>query len=424
MHVFLDISRLLQVSAHATPTGIDRVELAYARHFGTAAQGRCTFVAEIPLIGFAALPFDLVRELVSALTEVWSSGEPAPARRIAAKLRLSMPMGRARLGSALARPGPKVLLVASHRVLERPRHIGAMRRRGCLFVPFIHDLIPLNHPEFARPGHAARHEKRITTTAQYSDAIVVNSAATAAELAPWLSGRLDSPPVAIAPLGVSPARVPQPPVALRPYFVVLGTIEPRKNHILLLHIWRQLGASLGSQAPRLVVVGKRGWENENVLDLLERCRDFDGTVQEAGCLPDHEVASLLRGARALLFPSFAEGYGLPVAEALGLGVPVLASDIAALREVAGGVPEYLDPVDGVAWRNAILDYARPDSAARRAQLARIQAWTPPSWDDHFEVVEETLRTLTGRPGVPLAPAVQRPRRRAPVLVGHAGDGGA
>jgi glycosyltransferase involved in cell wall biosynthesis len=107
----------------------------------------------------------------------------------------------------------------------------------------------------------------------------------------------------------------------------------------------------------------------------------------------------------LLFPSFAEGYGLPLAEALALGVPVIASDLPALREVGGVVPDYLDPLDGAAWRNAVADYVRPDSLARRAQLARLAGWTPPSWSAHFAILDEVLDGLphplaSARPAAP------------------------
>jgi glycosyltransferase involved in cell wall biosynthesis len=290
-------------------------------------------------------------------------------------------------------------------MLDRPGPIEALRRQGCRFVPLIHDLIPLLHPEYARQGQAEKHRRRIATTARLADAILVNSAATAADLEPWLSGRDTPLPIRVAPLGIVTPEVQAPPVALRPYFVVLGTIEPRKNHLLLLNLWRQMAATLGPAAPRLVVIGRRGWENENIIDMLERCAAIDGLVEETGPLPDREVASLLRGARALLFPSFAEGFGLPLAEALALGVPVIASDLPALREVGGAVPDYLDPLDGAGWRNAVVDYARPDSAARRAQLARLPGWTPPSWSKHFAIVDGVLDTLSHPPASarPVAP---------------------
>jgi glycosyltransferase involved in cell wall biosynthesis len=421
VHVILDISRLLTVAHRAAPSGIDRVELAYARYFVAQPTGRCTFVAELPLIGYAALPPGLVAELVGALGRGWELGAGA-ARTAARRARLALPFGRAALAEALARPGPKSFLLVSHRALERPGRIAAMRRAGCLFVPLIHDLIPLHHPEFARPGHAEKHRQRIATTAALADGIVVNSAATGAELGPWLASRPEGVPVAVAPLGVAPPQVEAPPVALRPYFVVLGTIEPRKNHLLLLNLWRHFANTLGPAAPRLVVVGRRGWENEQILDMLERCAALDGLVREAGMLPDREVAALLRGARALLFPSFAEGFGLPLAEALALGVPVLASDLPALREVGGAVPEYIDPLDGAAWRAMVLDYARADSLARRAQLGRLSGWRAPSWDRHFEEVEGLLETMVSRPGHVRPIALPRPRERVPAGVARRDDG--
>lgn len=412
MQVILDISRLLTVANRAAPTGIDRVELAYARRWSFDPSLDCTFVAEVPLLGFSALPRAMVAELVTALEESWANGGRM-AVVAARRARLALPFGRGALAEVLRRPGPKVFLLVSHRALERPKHIAALRRYGCHFVPLIHDLIPLQHPEFAREGHAAKHRRRLATTAGLADAIVVNSTATGADLQPWLSGRPTPPPVAVAPLGVSPPEVEEPPVALRPYFVALGTIEPRKNHLLLLNLWRQFAASFGPSAPRLVVVGRRGWENENVLDMLERCNAIDGLVRETGPLPDCEVASLLRGARALLFPSFAEGFGLPLAEALALGVPAIASNLDALREVGGAVPDYLDPLDGAAWRHAVLDYARSDSVARRAQLSRLAAWRAPTWDDHFSKVDALLDLLVHQSGKAPLRLPQRAARPGP-----------
>jgi glycosyltransferase involved in cell wall biosynthesis len=423
VHVILDISRLLTVAHRAAPSGIDRVELAYARYFLSRAPGRCTFVAELPLLGYSALPPVLVADLLGALEHGWETGA-GRARTIARRIRLALPFGRSALAETLAQPGPKAFLLVSHRALERPGRIEAMRRLGCRFIPLIHDLIPLHHPEFARPGQAEKHRRRIATTAALADGIVVNSAATGTELAPFLGPRAAEVPVAIAPLGVSPPQVEDPPVALRPYFVVLGTIEPRKNHLLLLNLWRQFAGTLGPAAPRLVVVGRRGWENENVLDMLERCSALDGLVREAGMLPDREVASLLRGARALLFPSFAEGFGLPLAEALALGVPVLASDLPALREVGGCVPEYIDPMDGAAWRAVLLDYARADSLARRAQLGRLGQWKPPSWEHHFDQVEALFEAIEARPALPLPLGQPAPARRGRVPAALMRDEGA
>jgi glycosyltransferase involved in cell wall biosynthesis len=103
------------------------------------------------------------------------------------------------------------------------------------------------------------------------------------------------------------------------------------------------------------------------------------------------VARLLKGARALLFPSFTEGYGLPLAEALAHGVPAICSDLPALREIGGDVPEYLDPLDGLGWRRLILSFMEEDSPIRAAQMQRMKRWDQPSWEHHFSIVDPWLR---------------------------------
>jgi glycosyltransferase involved in cell wall biosynthesis len=182
---------------------------------------------------------------------------------------------------------------------------------------------------------------------------------------------------------------------------VLGTIEPRKNHLLLLNLWTRLASTVPAP-PRLLVIGARGWENEQVVDMLERSRRLRGLVEEHNGLSDAKVGALLHGARALLLPSFAEGFGLPVAEALGSGVPVICSDIPAFREVGRDVPEYLDPLDLRAWSDAVLDYTNPESGRRAAQLRRLQEWRVPRWADHFSTVEQLLGELDARTRPPVS----------------------
>jgi len=203
------------------------------------------------------------------------------------------------------------------------------------------------------------------------------------------------PPALAAPL--APAtfsqEVRQRPLS-EPYFVMLSTIEPRKNHWLMLHVWRRLVEGLGEKAPRLVVIGQRGWECENVLDLLERCHVLRGFVIEKRNCSDAELETYLRHAQALLFPSFAEGYGLPLVEALSLGVPVIASDLPVFREIANDIPEYLDPLDGTGWLNCVESYSRPDSQLRADQILRMANFAAPTWSTHFDLFERLLERVS------------------------------
>jgi len=143
-----------------------------------------------------------------------------------------------------------------------------------------------------------------------------------------------------------------------------------------------------------VLVGRRGWENENVIDILERADILRDHVIEAGEVSDNRMQALVANTRAMLMPSFAEGFGMPVVEALAAGVPVICSDIIAHREVGGDAPDYLDPLDGLGWMRAICAYAQADSPERAAQQARISAWRAPTWRDYFDIVTDLIEEVT------------------------------
>jgi glycosyltransferase involved in cell wall biosynthesis len=440
--VLFDVSRLVARIARSAPTGIDRVELAYARWLLSEPAIGLHFVA-VAGAEIRRLPDSLARALVDWVGRRWEGRADrreteAGLGRVAAFLGVaappSRPPDRALAGpgafdaapawtrfaidpvgrllqnpvrlfalqriepviAAAATAGRRVTFVhVSHHNLHRPEPFRRLKAAGQVrAVVFVHDLIPLDHPEFARPGDDAKHARRIATVAEIADVVVVNSDDTARRLLPHLEtgGRhpaAGEPPVVVAHLGIpEPASAPQAglPAGAPPYFVVVSTIEARKNHLLLLNLWRGLAARHGAATPKLVIVGRRGWEIESVIDLLERLPAARDHVLEAGALSDEALAAVMAGARAVLMPSLVEGFGMPVAEALSVGVPVIASRIPAHEEIAQGVAELLDPLDGPAWLAAIEDYAAEPSPRRAAQLARLAGYRPPTWAAHFDAV--------------------------------------
>jgi glycosyltransferase involved in cell wall biosynthesis len=397
--IVLDISRLLWRAKYSTPSGIDRVEMAYAEYLLANVPERVAFAAMTPFGLSGRLPTDRVADFLSATTHRWQDpdrrGEPqALAWRLWARATTGC------ISQRIRRPARSAYLLLSHTHLQRVRTIQhALKREQANLICFVHDLIPVEYPEFARAGDAAKHVRRMDTVARHAKLVLVNSDSTRHALESWMERRRSdgsmpsrfAPPVILAPLGISvqarAGQIDSNSNPRRPYFLVIGTLEPRKNHLFLLQLWRRMVEEEGaSVVPRLVLVGRRGWENENLLDMLERCVQLRGVVTLHQTASDAELSGLLENACALLFPSFAEGYGLPLAEALAMGVPALCSDVAALREVGGDAPEYFDPQDGPSWRSAVRDYAEPRSPRRTAQLDRLSQWRAPSWTDHFNIV--------------------------------------
>jgi glycosyltransferase involved in cell wall biosynthesis len=389
--IILDITRLLSRVLHPTPTGVDRVEMAYARGLLDAVPDRLRFAAVHPSGIYGRLPTKAVTRFLDVTEQRWrDEGLGAQSLRLfAAKALLS-------LRPRIARSGEKSLyLQPSPNNLIKPALMRAfLKRENARLVCLVHDLIPIQYPEYARPGGADLHARRMWTVASMSDGIIANSQATLDALQPWLDRAAPRPLAVVAHLGTEIRPDVAPHASDRPYFVCVGTIEPRKNHLLLLHLWRAMAERSGPGAiPKLVLIGRRGWENEQVIDLLERCPALKDCVEEYAGLPDAQVQGLIAGARGLLLPSFAEGYGMPVSEALALRVPVLCSDLPALREAGGDVPLFLDPLDGPAWQRAIEDLASPDSAERAAQMRRIANWQAPTWPEHIAIVLALLHKL-------------------------------
>jgi len=226
--------------------------------------------------------------------------------------------------------------------------------------------------------------------------VIGNSQATLDSLATYARDvRLPQPPAVAAWLGATPLPNQETPAVApsRPTFVILGTIEGRKNHLMLLHVWTRLAQRLGPRSPQLLIVGQRGWECEQAIDLIERSETLRGSVVEIGRCGDLELAGYLAGARALLFPSLAEGFGLPLIEALSSGTPVIASDLPVFREIGQNIPDFLDPIDGPAWERTVMAYAEEVSPPRTAQLERMAGYRAPTWENHFSEVDEWLAAL-------------------------------
>jgi glycosyltransferase involved in cell wall biosynthesis len=399
--VLLDCTRML--AQHWTgrmPTGIDRVCAAYRAHFAPHAQAVIQLRGRVWVLSrshserlFALLdgPRLALRSNLAALAALWRAG-----------------------GESAAGTADALYLNVSHTDYDLDRHLGWVQRSGVRPVYLLHDLIPIEHPHWTTPHKTRRHAGRVRSALAAASGIIANSHATAHAIHAYARDHgFVAPPILGAPLGMP--ELPPAPRSFgtpRPTFVCIGTIERRKNHMLLLDVWQRLIARHGVTAPRLLLIGRWGVGSEEVRRRYRADPQLHRFITILSDCPDAEIARHLRGACALLAPSRAEGFGLPLVEALGLGVPVIASDLAPFREVGGGVPTFLDPARPEAWLAAIREFAA-NGPERRRQMTALKAYRAPGWADHFALVDSWLAALPLR-GHRAAPdqAEMRPRLRS------------
>lgn len=379
----LDVTRLIwRRWVGRLPTGIDRVCLAYLDHYRAEAQ------AVVQWRGFRRI----LSEAASDRLFVILGG---PRRTIRRDLVRFLARERSRIGARLA-GNDRLYFNVGHTALDDAGYLDWTHAASVRPVYMIHDLIPITHPEYCRAGEAQRHIGRVRNMLASAVGIIGNSRATLDSLASFAAETEIALPATIAaPLGTAlrgaSTKEVSPPE--RPTFIMLGTIEARKNHLLLLQVWARLVRAHGSLAPRLLIIGQRGWECEQVFDLLDRSEILRGSVIEVPSCSDATLEGHLRSARALLFPTLVEGFGLPLIEALAAGTPVIASNLPVFHEIGQEVPDFVDPLDGPAWQAAIESYAGDLSAARAAQQSRLLAFRVPTWSDHFAKVDAWLATL-------------------------------
>ena len=277
-----------------------------------------------------------------------------------------------------------------------PRFLTALNQAGAHLALLAHDMIPDLYPEWCT-------QSMVRDFRVWLDELVPRAAlmfAVSRNTAQDLRGSLHRLGHAAPDIQVLPAGGPAhgqaarlPPVLHKPYVLMVGTIEARKNHGGMLRVWRRLLASLPLDAvPVLVFAGKPGWLTADLMQQLENAGWLDGKIRFIDQPSDTALASLYQHCLFTVFPSFYEGWGLPVSESLSFGKTVAASNRPAITEAGGDFCAYFNP-DNLddAYRVIAGLIAAPERLA--TMNARIAAgFSAPRW-------ENTAAALLARLGV-------------------------
>jgi len=273
--------------------------------------------------------------------------------------------------------------------ISQPMHeqaIGSGARFG--FVNY--DVLPISHPQFFKET-----ERNVVLYKGWIDsaaaaASCVFSISRFSEEAyrrafPERAARQDLHVIRLGDTHVSPGGTPRRPPARPGYVLTVSTIEIRKNHGALVRAWERLAREV-ADPPRLVIAGRRGWLSEPLYERIAANQGLNGLIEIRESVSDAALRELYAGALFTVFPSLAEGWGLPVAESLAHGVPCLASDSTSIPEVGGDLVQYFDPTDEddlyAKLRAAITQPGWLDHWSTRI----AERHRPASWEDTCEAI--------------------------------------
>jgi glycosyltransferase involved in cell wall biosynthesis len=297
---------------------------------------------------------------------------------------------RPRRFAELVRPGDIVISPsASWGLPGYAKHMAAAKTRyGLRFAVLIHDMIPIENGTLVERRHAVQFRKWLQETLPNADAILTISkysrhallefAAAAGLPVPHvdvvrLGGGLNPRPIAG---GRRKIRLPER------YVLFVSTIEIRKNHGLLVRVWRRLLARHGAdEIPVLIFAGQIGWMVDDLLADLAASGYLGGKIEHRPGLSDEDLDEAYRSCLFTIFPSLCEGWGLPIAESLAYGKFCLASNRTSIPEVGGDLIDYFDPSDD---DDALAKIERMlfEPGYMRQREARLRAeYRPRTWAD-------------------------------------------
>jgi alpha-1,2-rhamnosyltransferase len=404
-------------------TGIQRVVRELVQRSGTI--GRQLGMEPIVVVASGDSYYRLDTDSIDRLLHPVASGGGALvtqsplAKRIKAVLQLNAPiyatMQRLVLGRRLRKLTQALAPVETRQsdVIALIDYFGAgspsvmalakARRAGAAAIAIVFDIIPLLHPGMVPATTAYPFKWAFGRVVRQVDGLITISKSSADEIRsqPVVEGT--GIPVKSFYLGQDirtsgaisvPATIPSEAWAGGPTFVMIGTIEPRKRHAAILAAFDRLWSE--GYAANLVLIGRIGWEIAPFLEDVRRHPLLGKSLFLCHNVGDEELQTSMRRADASIMASKAEGFGLPIVESLALGVPVLTSDIAVFREIAGQAGCYF-PDDTIGIADAIKSFIDNIDLYKRA--AGNFQWI--DWDQSATEFADALRSILNEKSVTL-----------------------
>lgn len=269
-----------------------------------------------------------------------------------------------------------IFLNIGHTGLEKESYFKKVFSCSKNLTVILYDLIPVNYKAYCLKNQSEIHQTRLLNITKYASNVIAISDFVKSEYIEWCEmNHLAPPNLFVNYLGSKFENevVKRSNTEDKNYYLAVGTIEPRKNYITLLNLWKSEIAKNYANS-KLIIVGQYGWMYDKEKKLLSNKFLKDHVIHKEKC-SDDELYELYAGCKALIIPSFVEGFGLPALDAAVQKIPVIASNIEVFKEFLGDYPIYFDPNSQASLFNAI----------QKIEKNYTQDSTPdlPNWEKHF-----------------------------------------
>jgi glycosyltransferase involved in cell wall biosynthesis len=401
---FIDLSDVLSyLHHHPTVSGIQRVQLGIANAIIAMRSKERSGILFLSDAGDQNEYMIIDDVLITELSRELSRDNVVHSRLIDV-------MGNA---ISLGRPyepvaGDTLLLVGAFWVLENivERAI-LLKHHGIRIGTVIHDLIPITHPEYCERSLTEAFKACVFRVLSLTDFILTLSDHSGRNVRNFMA-KYNIPEVPTRTLRSAHKSwdTSNRGAALSPevarlikedYVLYVSTIEIRKNHTYLFRIWKRLIDRFDKKTPLLVFVGRPGWRVQDLMDQLTSTSNLDGNIRILHDLSDIDLTALYRSALFTVFPSFEEGWGLPVGESLIFGRPCIASNTSSVPEVAGDFVDYIDPLNEHDGYQKILQFVEDRELLEQRARHIKENFKPREWNhvarDMIEIVQSLLDGL-------------------------------
>lgn len=398
--------------------GFSRIEREIASHLSASYRGSIRYIAWS----------ETHRTFVEIGSSQFMSGD------CAASLEGAPSINRYRPGSIFKENG--VLLVLGSEWMLNDEYskdlVCAVYEQKLRFIPMVHDIAVVKYPQLGIERDK-RIKPNLIQVLKAASEIITSAEHSRKDLAAFMNSNFISyRPIHLVRYGdgFSNSQKGQPNlgpvlriVGGRRFVIYISAIDIRKNHAILFHVWERLIEKYGVEnTPHLLCVGYGGRKEREIVELRNSIPLLNQRVQILRDLDDKTIEWLYRNCLFTVYPSFYEGWGLPVGEAISRGRICIASNKSSIPEVAGNLADLIDPLDFISWYDTIEKYIQNPSL-RKLREAQLKQYKLTSWDETAQTFNKVIRDNKGKlPEWPDAPCQPVKDFTSPEIAPIFGDG--